>query len=134
MSVERERFSPSELAVVLSHYDLGVVKSAREFARGSRRSPKLRLRTADGRYLLKRRAQGRDKPARVTFAHTLLWHLRQKGFPVPELLPTRDTGESMLIHEGGVYELFEYVAGEAYDASLPQTAHAGKTLARFHRA
>jgi Ser/Thr protein kinase RdoA (MazF antagonist) len=134
MAVERERFSPSELAVVLSHYDLGVIESAKEFGRGSRRSPKLRLRTADGRYLLKRRAQGRDKPARVTFAHTLLWHLRQKAFPVPELLSTRDTGESMLIHQGGVYELFEYVAGEAYDASLPQTEHAGKTLARFHRA
>lgn len=134
MDAERERFSPSELAVVLSHYDLGVIESAKEFARGSRRSPKLRLRTADGRYLLKRRAHGRDKPARVTFAHTLLWHLRQKGFPVPELLYTRDTGESMLIHEGLVYELFEYVAGEHYDASLEQTAHAGKTLARFHRA
>jgi Ser/Thr protein kinase RdoA (MazF antagonist) len=134
MAVERERFSPSELAVVLSHYDLGVIESAKEFARGSRRAPKLRLRTANGRYLLKRRARGRDKPARVTFAHTLLWHLRQKGFRVPELLPTRDTGESMVIHEGGVYELFEYVSGEAYDASLAQTAHAGKTLARFHRA
>ena len=134
MAVERERFSPSELAVVLSHYDLGVIESAKEFARGSRRAPKLRLRTADGRYLLKRRAQGRDRPARVTFAHTLLWHLRQKGFPVPELLPTRDTGESMLIHEGRVYELFAYVAGEHYDVSLAQTAYAGKTLARFHRA
>jgi homoserine kinase type II len=134
MDVERERFSPDELAVVLSHYDLGVIQSAKEFARGSRRSPKLRLRTADGRFLLKRRAQGRDRPARVTFAHTLLWHLRQRGFPVPELLPTRDTGESMLLHEGRVYELFEYVSGGQYDVSLEQTMHAGQTLARFHRA
>ena len=99
MAVDRERFSPAELAVVLSHYDLGVIESAKEFPRGSSRSPKLRLRTADGRYLLKRRAQGRDKPARVTFAHTLLWHLRQKGFPVPQLLPTRDTGEWMLVYQ-----------------------------------
>lgn len=134
MGVERERFSPSELAVVLSHYDLGVIESAKEFARGSRRSPKLLLRTAQGRYLLKRRAQGRDKPARVTFAHTLLWHLLQKGFPVPAMLSTRDTQESMLVHEGRVYELFEYIPGERYDDSLEQSAHAGKTLARFHRA
>jgi len=134
MDVERERFSPSELAVVLSHYDLGVIASAKEFARGSRRSPKLLLRTADGRYLLKRRAQGRDRPARITFAHTLLWHLLQKGFPVPQLLSTRDAQDSMLIHAGHVYELFEYVGGERYDESLEQTAHAGKTLARFHRA
>ena len=134
MEDERERFSPSELAVVLSHYDLGVIESAKEFTRGSRRSPKLRLRTANGRYLLKRRAQGRDKPARVTFAHTLLWHLHQKGFPVPELLRTRDVQDSLLIHDGRVYELFEYVPGHRYDASLEQTTHAGKTLARFHRA
>jgi homoserine kinase type II len=134
MDVERERFSPGELAVVLSHYDLGVIESAKEFARGSRRAPKLLLRTAHGRYLLKRRAQGRDKAARVTFAHTLLWHLLQKGFPVPQLMSTRDTQESMLTYEGRVYELFEYVPGQRYDASLEQTAHAGKTLARFHRA
>jgi len=134
MSAERERFSPSELAVVLSHYDLGVIESAREYPRGSRRSPKLLLRTANGWYLLKRRAQGRDKPARVTFAHTLLWHLRQKGFPVPQLLTTRDGQRSMLIHNRRVYELFEYVGGKKYDGSLEQTTHAGKTLARFHRA
>ena len=134
MVVERERFSPSELAVVLSHYDLGVIRSAKELTRGSRRSPKLLLRTANGRYLLKRRAAGRDKPTRVTFAHTLLWHLRQKGFPVPQLVCTRDGQESMLTHGGRVYEVFEYVGGERYDESLEQTAHAGKTLARFHRA
>jgi homoserine kinase type II len=134
MSVERERFSPSELAVVLSHYELGVIESAKEYPRGSRRSPKLLLRTASGRYLLKRRAAGRDKPARVTFAHTLLWHLRQKGFPVPELLETRSGQESMLAHAGRVYEVFNYVPGERYDGSLAQTGHAGKTLARFHRA
>lgn len=134
MDGEREHFSPSELAVVLSHYDLGVIQSAKELPRGSRRSPKILLRTANGRYLLKRRAQGRDRPARVTFAHTLLWHLRQKGFPVPELLSTRDGQESMVSHAGRVYELFKFVPGERYDASLTQTAHAGKTLARFHRA
>ena len=134
MRGERERFSPSELAVVLSHYDLGVIESAKEYARGSRRSPKLLLRTGHGRYLLKRRAHGRDKPARVTFAHTLLWHLLQKGFPVPQMVSTRDSQESMLVYDGQVYELFEYVAAERYDGSLDRTAHAGKTLARFHRA
>jgi Ser/Thr protein kinase RdoA (MazF antagonist) len=134
MVVERERFSPSELAVVLSHYDLGVVESAKEFARGSRRSPKLLLRTAHGRYLLKRRAQGRGNPNRVAFSHALLWHLLQKGFPVPQLLTARDTQESVLTHAEHVYELFEFIHGERYDGSLEQTTHAGKTLARFHRA
>src|SRR5215470_5135350 len=129
---ERERFSPSELAVVLSHYDIGVVESAREYARGSRHSPKLLLRTADRRYLLKRRAQGRDKPERVAFAHQMLQHLREKRFPVPALVPTRNTGESLVQHEGRIYELFEFVSGERYDGSLQQTHAAGRMLAKFH--
>jgi len=134
MTTERERFSPDELAVVLSHYDLGVIQNAKEFARGSRRSPKLLMRAADGRYLLKRRAAGRDKPERVKFAHDLLKHLRQRRFPVPALMTTRDGRESMLTIEGRIYELFEYRSGDRYDGSLDQTTHAGKTLARFHRA
>ncbi|MBI5865336.1 MAG: phosphotransferase [Planctomycetes bacterium] len=133
MIPERERFSPSELAVVLSHYDLGVIESAKEYARGSRRSPKLLLHTPSGRFLLKRRAQGRDLPERVLFAHQLLQHLRQRRFPVPALVTTRDTQESMLVRQDHVYELFEYVKGDRYNGSLEETEHAGKTLARFHR-
>jgi Ser/Thr protein kinase RdoA (MazF antagonist) len=134
MTTERERFSPDELAVVLSHYDLGVIQNAKEFARGSRRSPKLLLRAVDGRYLLKRRAGGRDKPERVEFAHALLEKLRKRRFPVPALVRTRDGQDSMLRARGHVYELFEFMDGERYDGSLEQTTHAGKTLARFHRA
>lgn len=133
MSAERERFSASELAVVISHYDLGVIESAKEYARGSRHSPKLLLQTASGRYLLKRRAAGRDKPERVDFSHRLLHHLYQRRFPVPSLVPRRDSGASALLHDGRVYELFEYVAGHRYDGSLEQTQAAGRMLARFHR-
>lgn len=133
MITERERFSPGELAMVLSHFDLGVIESAKEFARGSRRSPKLLIRTALGRYLLKRRAHGRDVPERVEFSHQLLRHLRQNRYPVPALLLTRDTQATMLTLDGQVYELFEFMPGERYDGSLEQTAHAGKMLARFHR-
>ena len=132
--VERERFKPEELAAVLAHYTLGDILSAREYPRGSRRSPKILLQTAKGRYLLKRRALGRDRPARVTFSQTLLRHLYQKGFHVPRLIRVHDTGDSKLIHGGRVYEVFEYVDGEHYDESLEQTEHAGKTLARLHRA
>jgi Ser/Thr protein kinase RdoA (MazF antagonist) len=132
MQTARERFSPGELAVVLSHYDLGVIESAKEFARGSRRSPKLLLRTAHGLFLLKRRARGRDDLERVVFSHALLKHLQRRGFPVPALLTTRDTHESLLVWQNHVYELFEFVDGQRYDGSLEQTMAAGKALARFH--
>jgi homoserine kinase type II len=131
---DRERFAPSELAVVLSHYDLGVIHSAKEFARGSRRSPKLLLSSDSGRFLLKRRAQGRDDPRRVEFAHALARHLRTRRFPAPTLHETRDGAATVLALDGRVYELFEFVDGERFSGSLDETMHAGRTLARFHRA
>src|SRR5262245_60227244 len=100
MATDRERFSPSELAVVLSHYDLGLVESAREYARGSRHSPKLLLQTAAGPFLLKRRAEGRGHPERITFTHELFSQLRDRKFPIPQIVLTRDTQNSHVMHEG----------------------------------
>lgn len=134
MTADRERFSPSELAVVLSHYDVGVIESAKEFPRGSRRAPKLLLRTQRGRYLLKRRAIGKDDPFKVAFAHALVAHLRSQRFPVPALIGTRDDQNSLLQLGGNVYELFEYVDGDRYDCSLEQTTSSGYTLGRYHAA
>lgn len=134
MTTDRERFTPSELAVVLSHYDIGVIESAKEYPRGSRRAPKLLLRSAGGRYLLKRRARGKDDPFKVAFAHALVAHLRTQGFPVPALISMRDNQSSMLQLGGHVYELFEYVEGERYNNSLEQTWYAGHTLGQYHRA
>lgn len=134
MSSEREHFSPSELAVVLSHYELGVIESAKEFPRGSRRAPKLLLQTARGRFLLKRRAHGKDDPFKVAFAHALVAHLGAKHLPVPALVQTRHNHDSVLQIEGHVYEVFEFVDGARYDDSLEQTMHAGYALARYHDA
>lgn len=134
MQAERERFSPDELAVVLSHYDLGVIFSAKEFARGSRKSPKLLLRTERGRFLLKRRATGRDDPFKVAFAHALLSHLIRRGVCVAAMVGTRDEHNSMLQLDGRIYELFRFVDGQAYDGSLDETSSAGETLARYHAA
>jgi Ser/Thr protein kinase RdoA (MazF antagonist) len=39
----------------------------------------------------------------------------------------------MLVREGFIYELFEFVEGEGYDYSLDATADAGRALALFHR-
>jgi len=130
---DQESFAPDELAIVLSHYDVGVVRSAKRFARGSRRSPKLLLEAEAGRFLLKRRARGRDNPQRVALAHALILHLLARGFPVPELVGTRREHNSMLQLSDRVYELFAYAEGEAYDGSLEQTSDAGRVLARFHR-
>ena len=45
---DREKFSADELAIVLSHYDIGVIEAIKEFPRGSRKAPKLLVQTVRG--------------------------------------------------------------------------------------
>lgn len=130
---ERERFSREEAVEVLVHYAVGSVAEARVLTRGRQTSPKLLVTTDRARYLLKRRAPGRDRAPRVQFSHALMAHLLEKRFPVPKLIATRE-GETSLALHGRVYELFEFVDAEPYDESLEETYAAGRTLARFHRA
>lgn len=130
----RERFDPDELAMVLSHYELDVITSIREFPLGSRRSPKLRIQTHSSEYLLKRRASGRDDPYRVAFAHELLLHLKSVGFPVPTLYGTRDTHNSLLQLDGRTYELFEFVHGSRPSADQRTAQISGRALGELHGA
>ncbi|MEW6250122.1 MAG: phosphotransferase [Planctomycetota bacterium] len=132
--VDRERFGHQELAEVLSHYDIGLIRGAKEFTRGSRKAPKLILDTPTGRYLLKRRAHGKNDPFKVAFAHALMGHLRAHRFPVPPLIGTCDDQNSMLQLGGQVYEVFEFIEAERYDGSLEQTMEAGRMLATYHEA
>lgn len=128
----RERFAAQELGIVLSHYDLGVIYSISEYPRGSRRSPKVRIRAQRGEFLLKRRAPGRDLPDRVAFCHHLQLHLASRGFPVPAIIGTREDNNSMVQLNGRVYEMFEYMRGTHYDGSKRGAQYSGYTLARLH--
>lgn len=127
------RFEPRELAIVLSHYDLGVIEQIRVFSRGSPRAPKVCLRGRGGDFLLKRRAPGRDDPGRVAFAQAVQGHLAASGYPVPAIVPTRD-GQPCLRLGGHTYEVFEFRPGVRYDGSIGGSAAAGDALARLHRA
>ena len=129
----RDQFDPHELAIVLSHYDLGQIDQVREYRRGSRRAPKVRIKSQSGRYLLKRRAPGRDDPFRVAFAHSLQLYLAQRRYPVAGLVGTRQTNNSLLQLNGRTYELFRYVVGTRYDESVAQTHEAGRALGLLHR-
>ena len=130
---DRQIFSAEELAIVLSRFDLGAIQSIQEFARGSRRAPKVVLRCDQGTFLLKRRARGKDNPCRVAFSHELQLALASKRFPLPHLVGTKKDNNSMLQHGGAIYELFEYINGTSYNHSNAASAHAGKILAWFHR-
>jgi homoserine kinase type II len=129
----RDRFDGPELAIVLSHYDLGVIRSIQEYLRGSRRSPKVRVTSDRGRFLLKRRAIGRDAPERVAFAHELQRRLAAEHYPVAGLVPVIRTRDTMLRHDERIYEMFEFVEGTRDDQSEAAAAEAGRALGRLHR-
>jgi Ser/Thr protein kinase RdoA (MazF antagonist) len=129
----RERFSLEELACVLSHFELGVIGSVVEYPRGSRKAPKLLIKSEQGRYLLKRRARGRDDPFKVAFCHALQMHLAARQFPLPHLVGTRRENNSMLQWKDGVYELFEYIPGDPYPMTLEATFDGGRVLGLYHK-
>jgi homoserine kinase type II len=129
----RERFATDELAIVLSHYDIGILEEVREFPRGSRKAPKLLISTDQGKFLLKRRARGKEDPFKVAFAHALQLFLAAKQFPLPHLIGTKRENNSMLQWKGAVYELFEFIPGQGYPHSLEATFDSGRVLALYHK-
>lgn len=129
----RETFAAEELAIVMSHFDIGVIDSVIEFPRGSRKAPKLLIVSEQGKFLMKRRARGKDDPFKVAFCHALQLYLAQKQFPLPHLIGTRKENNSMLQWRNGVYELFEYIPGQGYPQTLESTFDSGRVLALYHK-
>ena len=132
-SGRREQFSAQELAVVLSHFDIGVIDSVSDYPRGSRKAPKLLIVSEQGKFLLKRRARGKDDPYKVAFSHAIQLYLASKQFPLPHLIGTRKQNNSMLQWQNAVYELFEYIPGKSYPQTLEATFDSGRVLALYHK-
>ncbi|MBN1488624.1 MAG: phosphotransferase [Phycisphaerae bacterium] len=129
----RAEFEKAELVAVLSHYDLGGIERIDPLLKGSRKSPKLIITTDRGRYLLKRRAPGRDHVLKVAFSHAVQRYLAEGEFPLPRLQPTRDEGDTMLSWSDAIYEVFEYLPGGPFDATVEAACDAGRVLGLFHR-
>jgi homoserine kinase type II len=127
------RFTSDELAEVLSRYDIGKIRKVMRLVGGSKNAPKIVVTTTRGRFLLKRRLQGRDDAYRVTFAHAVQAHLAKRYFPVAPLLTTRDELGTILQLRGNIYEIFKFVGGSRYTGSAEATIDTGRQLAKFHQ-
>lgn len=130
---QREAFSAEELAIVLSHFDIGVIDSIIDYPKGSRKAPKLLIVSEQGKFLLKRRARGKDDPFKVAFCHSLQLYLAAKQFPLPHLIGTKKDNNSMLQWRNSIYELFEYIPGQAYPQTLESTFESGRVLSLYHK-
>lgn len=129
---ERATFDAAELAVVLSHYDLGTIESVTEFPRGSHRSPKVGIVCQRGKFLLKRRTLDRRHPDRLRFLHDVHDYLVRQDFPVARLADTRDRKRSFVQLREHVYEMFEFIPGHAFESGVEESREAGALLARLH--
>ncbi|HZN65324.1 MAG TPA: phosphotransferase [Tepidisphaeraceae bacterium] len=129
----REQFAADELAIVLSHFDIGIIESIVEYPRGSRKSPKLLIVSEQGKFLLKRRARGKDDVYKVAFSHAVQLYLASKQFPLPHLIGTKNDNNSMLQWRNLVYELFEYIPGQPYPQTLEATFDGGRVLSLYHK-
>ncbi|MHC4619051.1 MAG: phosphotransferase [Planctomycetota bacterium] len=126
-------FSGEELAQVLSHYDIGVIRQVKPLSAGNVRAPKMVIISEQGKFLLKRRPRGKDDLYRVAFAHAVQTHLAGQAFPVTTLIATTDEHNTVLQMDNHIYELFQFVTGSRYDASVEATVDAGRQLAQLHR-
>lgn len=131
---QRATFDPTDLAVVLSHFDLGVIESITELPRGARRSAKVGVVCERGKFLLKQRLFSRARPERVAVSHRVQSHLGSVGFPLPKLIPPRGGRTTWVVHRDHTYELFEFVSGQHYSRRAMEARDAGATLAWFHQA
>ena len=131
---DRQTFGVDELAVVLSHYPLGVIESITPFLRGSRKSPKVGIVAGRGKFVLKRRDLERAGLGRIRFSHALQVHLMSCGFPLPRLMRPLEAEDTLLVHNEHVYELFEFVGGHDFKGTPGEVGDGGGILARFHRA
>ncbi len=128
----RAHFTSEELALVLSHYDIGIIQSIKSLTAGNRRAPKQVIVSDTGKYLLKRRAANKDDLHRVTFAHAVEQYLQSMDLPLPRLVLTRDESRSFLAMDKHIYELFEFAVGGRFDGKDEAVLDSGKVLARFH--
>ncbi len=126
-----------ELALVLSHYALGQLQAAQRIEQGFVNKNWI-VDTDRGRYFLKRRHPDPHKPEQtidtrlILAQHDLMKWLREGGFPAPAIMPTAG-GETLLILNGELYEIQDYIEGDFYDHN--RSAHleaAAITLGRYH--
>ncbi len=126
-----EEIDGDELVKILSRYDIGAIQRIKNYNKGSRQAPKLIVGSTKGKYLLKRRAIGRDAIDRVNFSHIVQKKLGDHRFPVAGLVETVE-GNTLVEHDGRIYELFHFINGHRFDKSKPEAAESGRVLAHCH--
>lgn len=132
-----ESYAADEAERVLARFDIGRIRRAEPYRRGSRSAPKLKIKSERGLYLLKRRALRRHPIERIQFAQSFQRSVMARGFPVAPLIPASsggaDAGGTLIVEEGFAYELFDFIEGDRFDKTPRGAVWAGEAMARLHK-
>jgi homoserine kinase type II len=94
------------------------------------------IAASTGKYVLRRSNMDwkiRKGADAMRFEVRLIDHLRERGYPAPQIIPTRE-GDRHFTHQGAFYLMTAFIAGDPYEEG--NTAHllaAGEALGRYHR-
>ena len=114
----------------LAAYDIGSISNIAPAGGTAGRTWK--VDTSTGSYLLRLRGARTSGEDRLQFDHGLRRHLLDHGVPTAATVPTTG-GDVWQRREEGVYELYPFVEGRAFDPqNLAEVAAAGAALARYH--
>jgi len=116
-------------------YDIGDWLSW-ERIQGGRSNHSFFVTASSGNYVLRRsntrKGVGKNAEA-VRFEVRLIDYLRERGYPAPQIIPTR-AGERYVEHDGLFYLMTAFIAGSSYDPENPEhLLAAGDGLGRYHR-
>jgi len=90
--------------------------------------------TPRGQYVLRRRNPHYASSEQLVYDHSVLRAMRRAGLPVPKVVRT-PSGSRWAEYRGCIYELFEFIEGEAATPEHPEEIHEAATmLARWHLA
>ncbi|GBD14138.1 Homoserine kinase [bacterium HR25] len=110
-------------------YRLGRWESVRLLPGG--KSQHYHIVTTGGEYVLRRSHRSKTAAA-MTFEHSLIRHLRQHGFPAPEVVPTGEGGTWLSV-DGRLYSVSVFVRGSPYQAgNREHLREVARALARYH--
>ncbi|MFQ5854765.1 MAG: phosphotransferase [Anaerolineae bacterium] len=122
-----------DVARILAYYDLGECQDYWRVSHGYVNENWI-IRTATGRYFLKRRHPDLSKPDLVAAQHALVQHLRSVHFPAPTIVPTR-RGRTFLEFQDHICEIHDFIPGDLCNpARLAHFATAARTLGYYHNA
>lgn len=123
---------PLDIGRVLQHYNLGNLESASKAFHGFVNETAF-VKTSQGRFVMRRNHRRLSEEVH-RYRHALMARLRERGFPTPAPIPTKD-GETLLVLDGRSYEVTPFIEAQDYDPNRPaQLLSVGETLAHYHRA